>query len=55
MKSHSDGDEIALLIRIADQIAIAVTNSRKFDEMRTQKEELRRQNDYLLELDSEIL
>jgi formate hydrogenlyase transcriptional activator len=43
-------DEIALLIRIADQIAIALTNSRKFDEMRTQKEDLRRQNAYLLEM-----
>ena len=43
-------EEIALLIRIADQIAIAVTNSRKFDEMRIQKEDLRRQNAYLLEL-----
>ncbi len=43
-------DEIALLTRIADQIAIAVTNSRKFDQMRLQKEDLSRQNAYLLEL-----
>jgi formate hydrogenlyase transcriptional activator len=45
-----DRDEMALLIRIADQIAIAVTNTRRFDEMRLQKEELGRQNEYLLEL-----
>jgi formate hydrogenlyase transcriptional activator len=45
-----DRDEIALLTRIADQIAIAVTNSRKFDQMRLQKEDLSRQNAYLLEL-----
>jgi formate hydrogenlyase transcriptional activator len=48
-----DRDEMALLIRIADQIAIAVTNSRRFDEMRLQKEELGRQNEYLLELTKE--
>jgi len=48
-----DRDEMALLVRIADQIAIAVTNSRKFDEMRLQKEELGRQNEYLLELTKE--
>jgi formate hydrogenlyase transcriptional activator len=42
--------EIALLTRIADQIAIAVTNSRQFDRMRLQKEALSRQNAYLLEL-----
>lgn len=48
-----DRDEIALLARIANQIAIAVTNSRKFDEMRLQKEELGRQNQYLLELTKE--
>jgi len=45
-----DRDEMALLTRIADQIAIAVTNTRRFDEMRLQKEELGRQNEYLLEL-----
>jgi formate hydrogenlyase transcriptional activator len=48
-----DPHEMALLIRITDQIAIAVTNSRKFDEMRLQKEELSRQNEYLLELTKE--
>ena len=48
-----DRDEMALLVRIADQIAIAVTNSRKFDEIRLQKEELGRQNEYLLELTKE--
>ena len=48
-----DRDEMALLVRIADQIAIAVTNSRKFDGMRLQKEELGRQNEYLLELTKE--
>ncbi|HUA35497.1 MAG TPA: sigma 54-interacting transcriptional regulator [Candidatus Binataceae bacterium] len=48
-----DRDEMALLVRFADQIAIAVTNSRKFDEMRIQKEELGRQNEYLLELTKE--
>jgi len=46
-------DEMALLIAIADQIAIAVTNTRKFDEMRLQTEELGRQNAYLLELTKE--
>src|ERR1700722_5465178 len=45
-----DRAEMALLIRIADQIAIAVSNSRKFDEMRIQKEELGRQTQYLFQL-----
>ena len=48
-----DRDEMALLARIANQIAIAVTNSRKFDEIRLQKEELSRENQYLLELTKE--
>jgi formate hydrogenlyase transcriptional activator len=52
-RRHADTfshDESLLLTRIADQIAIAVTNSRKFDEMRLQKENLSRHNAYLLEL-----
>jgi len=44
------GAELDLLSRISDQIAIAVTNSRKFDNIRRQKEGLRRENAYLLEL-----
>jgi len=42
--------ELDLLSRVANQIAIAVTNSRKFDSIRRQKEGLRRENAYLLEL-----
>ncbi|HTY57130.1 MAG TPA: sigma 54-interacting transcriptional regulator [Candidatus Binataceae bacterium] len=42
--------EMDLLARVANQIAIAVTNSRKFDSIRRQKEGLRRENAYLLEL-----
>ena len=37
----------------AQTVAIAVINSRKFDEMRLQKEELGRQNEYLLQLTKE--
>src|SRR5208282_893532 len=42
--------ELDLLTRVSNQIAIAVTNSRRFDNIRRQKEGLRRENAYLLEL-----